>query len=781
MKTQIPTTFEELLAGRYSRGDEADQSVTARADELFTSYYGKPLVPKGKKTATALSHHCDNGEVLPQRTRRKRTEEYIVSQSAEMNGAAVEEYVVVKAENREQGTGDRRQDKGEGEKNAPPAPQVWGEQSPDANRFAPIGGGEKPNAASPNGNTAPSTGGDKRAAETPTPNAQRPTPDASTPQRPNDLFGKEVSEAKTTEDDFVADMQAILTGQKVFDPVSKKTVSKEQIGRAQTVQTEQNDQFPPLPPLQSDNNQAIFDRIAQSMTYANAYDLGTVEMETRFDSFDKNLERQQTEAKRKTQQPTPVAAQSVPNSSIGMSDFLQDLDAIQTQARAASVPPTSPPVSNAESVYAPPPAYSRPFYDTGEHVQMGSDLYKDRLHVGRSPGVAFSYGQIIAMADLYRSYEEMMGVDVAELQSVKKLIERSTLYYTSGKANKADDVGDGEWDDATNGRYLPLALDNYEHFSPNLTLLGKAGMSSANKDRNHKEAWEACHRDALIAANEMFLAHPNSSFFPEKPLIINAFGDHFLTDAFAAGHQINKAEMIQIFRTNFYKANSDDLSDVGKAFFEKLADRAWKGNVQKEFSKLETVDTHFAWVYHPSINSASRFADVLVGIAEKAPDEAINLAVKALHDRLNDNGILVTNAAGHQPWRLTGDGTLNSENLAIIRQAVQQSIDNVNEIAQGQHAGSPVNPSLSGGKPAIAFDILFARVWQYTPQLTPASHNTMQQWMREYTDPTSTGLIDAAADILERKVDLLVKKLIDRKILRYEKKSTPPPPIRFRH
>jgi hypothetical protein len=735
-------------------------------EELFANYYGKPLLPKGKKAtpATVMSLQCDHGEILPQRIKRKRHQEYVVAHSTD--SAAVEEYVVAKASVREQGTGDR----GQGNPSAmptapapitppsppsapspPPAPMPPSSPSAPAHNQQGAGKEKQDNAGDRRQGTGNGTPNDSmpQRPNDPTPNAQR--------QTPNDLFGKEISEAKTTDDDFFADMEAILTGKKVFDSKSKKMMDRDLLGQAQSADYRQEEEQPPAGLSASsptDNSQAIFDRIAQSMQYANAYDLGTVELENRFADFDKNLEKQ-AEAKKKPKPVPPTAAPSASDGKVGTGDFLQDLDAIKVQhdaeqARTMSVPPV----------------YSRPFYDAGEHVMTGGDLYKDRLHVGKPPGVPFSYGQIIAMADLYESVADMMGVDAAELTEVKKLLEDSTRYYET-KGAAGSDVSHKKWNDATKERYMRLALDNYEHFSPNLMLLGKAGISSPNKDRNHQVAWETHHRDALDEAARLFVTHPNQSIFPEKALIINAFGDHFLTDAFAAGHQINKAEMIQLFQQNFY-LHGTTLHLAGERFFDNVAQKAWHGDVAAKFSKLETVETHYG--FHPNISSASRFADVLKAVATQAADEAMNLALKALHDKLNKDGIEVFNNAGDGTWRLTGDGTLDAKNVAIIRKAVQQSINNVTEVADGQHISSTSTPAVLGvSKPEVNFVMLAERVWRHVPQLTPASQAKVQRLMRVYTDPASQTLIDEVAQLIHNQVDLLITKLIERKALREDK------------
>src|SRR5262245_29959769 len=85
----------------------------------------------------------------------------------------------------------------------------------------------------------------------------------------------------------------------------------------------------------------------------------------------------------------------------------------------------------------------RAFYDTGEHAWAAEGLYPDQLLVGTPPVVPLSYGDIIAMGDLYCSVDEMMSASVGELAELKKLIRSNLAYYQDkqkGRAKKDDDV-----------------------------------------------------------------------------------------------------------------------------------------------------------------------------------------------------------------------------------------------------------------------------------------------------------------------------------------------------
>jgi hypothetical protein len=182
-----------------------------------------------------------------------------------------------------------------------------------------------------------------------------------------------------------------------------------------------------------------------------------------------------------------------------------------------------------------------------------------------------------------------------------------------------------------------------------------------------------------------------------------------------------------------------------------VAKKAFTGAVKERFSALETVDypvCKWGWClkWHPNINSLDRFETLLLTAAEQEPEKVGNVAVRALHDRLNKTGIEVVNAAGDPAWKLTGDEFLSDKTLAIMRKAVQQSVDNVND------------PSIQSSN--LDFGQYYDRVWRYVPQLTPASKQQVTNLVHEYTNPRSTVLSDAAAELIKDQVEMLIRTLL---------------------
>lgn len=704
-------------------------------EELISGYYADDPVCRAQRAqARAQSLGHDDGEVL----RRRGNDTYVVHATA---AYIVEEYIVSPAPTPTAGS---------------PVDEVIDMPAP-----AP-----SPAAEPPVSGPAPSPPPVERMpAPSPPPAERMPAP--FPPAEPMPALSPPPAkpgapEQSVPEDELAADMQAILSGEKVYDPASGRTVPREQIGAE-----------PPSPrPTDVPNDQAIFDRIAESMSYANAYDLGTVELGNRFSDFDRfdDLAKQHRDA---TRARLGNGQSSAAEPKVTGKDFLEDLDALSLSADETDDPEVRDTMAAigraaAKAIYAvdqccgptaanagiasTAPEYVAPMYDAGEHVLAGEDQYKDALLVGENPGVRFSYGELIAMGDLYKDATEMQNASVAELTKLKELIQRSTRFYDrkrKGHEDKSLDVSHSEWDSATGKRYRRLADDNYEHFAPDV-LFGTAST------RNHKAAWEHYHRMAIEEAQRLALLpqNQNVSYIPEPALIVNAFADHFLTDAFAAGHLVNKAVLVDRFQRNFY-ASPGKLNSAAGKFFERVANKAFTGEVKRRFEVLEEQRTRC--FKHWNIDTTNAFRKLLVGIAEQAPDAVSNIAAKTLHDELNKTGIQVTNGTGHDPWPLTGDDYLTGETLDVMKAAVTQSIANIND------------PAILASN--LNFGPFFERVWKYTPQFTPASRTEVQRLVGVYTDPNSTVLSDAAAELISRPstLDMLIDELVtERKILQHE-------------
>jgi hypothetical protein len=438
--------------------------------------------------------------------------------------------------------------------------------------------------------------------------------------------------------------------------------------------------------------------------------------------------------------------------------------------RVGAARPTSPRFSAATAQRPPARLLSRPFYATGEHVLAGEDLPELAGHekaiqnlmidlvleVGKADArgtrVGFSYGELVAMGDLFDTFDDMDGASAGELLRLRELIRRSRDHYRKKifrTGSGAVDPGDPDWQKATNDRYIKLALDNFAHFAPSDSAL--TGSVSGGDRRDHRSMWEWYHRQAV----EISLANRTDQGL-ERALAVNAFGDHFLTDAFAAGHLFNKSDVSQKFKSQLLDAQGK-LTAKGNTFFREVAKKAFTGALKSAFSKHETTDIYGPSIagwrigFHPNIDSASRFEGFLKAVQESEPKLiGESIVAKIIHDKLNNyGGLPVTNRDGDS-WPLTGDGTLNEKNLRIMQKAVARS---VYDVAVEVFKVSDLNA-------------LMEYAWYYTPIPTNSSKAVIKQLIDKYTTPDDSDLIDGAAKLLQENHQMLLDMAVARGALR---------------
>ncbi|MEM6697332.1 MAG: hypothetical protein AAF599_02980 [Bacteroidota bacterium] len=132
------------------------------------------------------------------------------------------------------------------------------------------------------------------------------------------------------DDNFEADLKAILSGQKKYDQGQKKLISAQEEGGPRRAKRRPPEEEP------MKDEHAIFDKIAQSMQLAKTYDLGSINLEQRFDNFDKEMEEKEallskkksSVVKQKSEQPQAIEAKSL---GVDTTDFLDDLDKMSGQ------------------------------------------------------------------------------------------------------------------------------------------------------------------------------------------------------------------------------------------------------------------------------------------------------------------------------------------------------------------------------------------------------------------------------------------------------------------
>lgn len=100
---------------------------------------------------------------------------------------------------------------------------------------------------------------------------------------------------------FAADLEAILRGEKVYEPATDTFPTAITVAQAQVAPAPAPPPQPPSPPpsqaqsvaSQSASPQDIFSQMGRSMTHATAFDLGTISLQQTFNEFDDILDQQE--------------------------------------------------------------------------------------------------------------------------------------------------------------------------------------------------------------------------------------------------------------------------------------------------------------------------------------------------------------------------------------------------------------------------------------------------------------------------------------------------------
>jgi hypothetical protein len=201
----------------------------------------------------------------------------------------------------------------------------------------------------------------------------------------------------------------------------------------------------------------------------------------------------------------------------------------------------------------------------------------------------------------------------------------------------------------------------------------------------------------------------------DTALQFNSFADHFLTDAFSAGHLFNKVDLMEKFKRNLAVEYQD----------------------RQRHSK-----------------SYARWIELIAVIHGKFPVELDNLVVKVSHDFLNTvpGGIPVQNAKGDGKsgdWTLSGDFTLNAKSLEVGQKAVAQS--QINVIGAFKHAGT------------LDYLDLYKKVWDYVPYPNAATSAWIKSQLNRLADPAdsyfSVYFGKLAKDYLQSKIVDVVAKI----------------------
>ncbi|MBA7685681.1 hypothetical protein ES703_94106 [subsurface metagenome] len=374
-------------------------------------------------------------------------------------------------------------------------------------------------------------------------------------------------------------------------------------------------------------------------------------------------------------------------------------------------------------------------FDAYEHAQIAEQAGPGGVTI---KGVQLTLGDINALGDLYETVDDLLNADPNELRQLVALIRKQ----------KADpeSVTDADWERATAGRpegkrYIDLARKNAPHYGPsNPAMVPPQAGTAAGQD--HRAQWEAYHRRALGLAQQAANTSDESEKqqLMDKATTINAFGDHFLADAFASGHLFNKDDVMNLARKQVTQLKPAELTEL----FNVVATRVFAQH-KDTISKYEVKGGPLAGIWWPNLNSASRFSSLLAGIFEQEPNVVYGAIVKAVHDHLNKQGFEVSNTKAK--WTLVGDLELASSphTQKWLQTAIQQTRANLTDASQPNQC--------------IDFNAQVAFVTQYVPEPTKESAAKVKEMIQKMTDPKG-GMATELTAVINQTLPTILQTLV---------------------
>jgi hypothetical protein len=180
-------------------------------------------------------------------------------------------------------------------------------------------------------------------------------------------------------------------------------------------------------------------------------------------------------------------------------------------------------------------AHERDFPERADRARWPAQ-WKSRLEAPsvtrdqiRAATQGLTYGEVVALAgDFYGKFTnaaeaERSTFDALDMAPLSEIVELIPLIH--GKQTTTTQL-----QEATGGRYLDLAASNVSHFS------------NVPAGRRNIDVWRSMHRSAVMLAQHAS-ADPMAA---NHAWGLNAAADHFLTDAFSAGHlRTPRAELIK--------------------------------------------------------------------------------------------------------------------------------------------------------------------------------------------------------------------------------------------
>ncbi len=342
-------------------------------------------------------------------------------------------------------------------------------------------------------------------------------------------------------------------------------------------------------------------------------------------------------------------------------------------------------------------------YDSYEHKSLCDAAQGPDIRVDNAPAKTLTVGKVCAFnGDFYENPEQILNASPKELACLSDFLDEQTKQAaanngspTPAQATAANGQGEKctaarEFNSKTKGvdrgkargsageSYLDLAIHNELHFSP-----------------ENQHTYSSMHQEALDLAQKSYEATDPG----EKAKLLNlarlkdAGSMHYLTDAFASGHFISGSDAGgRAFAKEFYDTHKAEIATALTAALEAAVAQAsayppgWADNHPylgwpvrvgrwpiREAVALEK-SAEERWIN----NSSKQVAELLDKLSAQLP----SILLKLVHDRLNADGLRVTNSDG-TTWDARGDDHLaeSPAGRSIAENAVRLSREEIETVA----------------------------------------------------------------------------------------------------
>jgi outer membrane protein OmpA-like peptidoglycan-associated protein len=313
-----------------------------------------------------------------------------------------------------------------------------------------------------------------------------------------------------------------------------------------------------------------------------------------------------------------------------------------------------------------------------EHEQLG-DATGATIDLGG--GIVLTWGEVVAIAgDEYGSVDELRQ-DLAAPGGPARLrgrLEHDGVHGPIPAALPAQG-------DKSTSRYVELAMQNVAHFAAGGTAI---------------PTWRSYHEQALLLAVTSGMFGTDAEW--QQAQLTEAFGQHFLTDSFSAGHvRTPRAAIMAWYQNEFApRALGPFLTHARQRVSRALADDLSRQMVAPHAAAQAEFDALLGAVL-----------GLLDGMIREKFQDLFGLGISGaisgvLHDTDNERGIWVRSEAHPEPWMAYGDShlgcaptTRDQAELAVI--TAREELVAAQALGRVRAAGRTATPAPPGQTGAI--------------------------------------------------------------------------------